>query len=77
MTVHSLKTWPEYFQVVWHGAKTFEIRKNDRGFQVGDSLHLREWDPETEKFTGREQIVRVTYITDFAQQDSFVVMAVK
>jgi ribosomal protein L37E len=44
MTVHSLKTWPEYFEAQRAGRKTFELRRNDRNFQVGDLLVLREWD---------------------------------
>ncbi len=39
---HSLKTDPAVFDAVWNGDKTFEIRKNDRGFKVGDVLNLRE-----------------------------------
>lgn len=27
------------------GSKTFEVRKNDRGFQPGDIVDLQEWDP--------------------------------
>lgn len=42
---HELKTWPCYFEHVTSGNKTFEIRKNDRGFQSGDTVVLREWDP--------------------------------
>lgn len=62
MTEHELKTWPEYFQAVWKGLKKFEVRKNDRDFKVGDTLYLREWDPVTEKYTGREARVEVTYV---------------
>ncbi len=46
---HVLKTDPEVFQAVLSGAKTFEIRLNDRGYGVGDVLGLRET-----KHTGAE-----------------------
>ena len=39
---HYLKTEAEYFQAVKIGLKKFEIRKNDRDFQVGDVLFLQE-----------------------------------
>ena len=34
--VHELKILPEYFWQVWHGNKTFELRKNDRNYNAGD-----------------------------------------
>ena len=37
---HVLKTINPYFSDVQNGVKTFEIRKNDRDFQVGDYLIL-------------------------------------
>ena len=46
---HELKTWPQYFCRVADGTKTFEVRKNDRGFQQGDTVILKEWSPETER----------------------------
>lgn len=42
---HELKIWPQYFCRVKDGSKTFEVRRNDRGFQPGDTVLLREYDP--------------------------------
>ena len=50
---HDLKIWPEYFERVLNGRKGYELRQNDRGFREGDALILREWDPDTEEYTGR------------------------
>jgi Domain of unknown function (DUF3850) len=44
--VHELKVWPPYFDQIAAGVKTFDVRRNDRGFQVGDVLILHEWNPE-------------------------------
>lgn len=74
--IHALKTLPEYYRDVVAGVKTFEIRKNDRGFQVGDALILREFDPET-GYTGDMISRNITYITDFAQQAEYVVMGIE
>lgn len=43
---HELKIEPRFYARVADGSKTFEIRDNDRGFQFGDAVILREWDPE-------------------------------
>jgi len=40
MTKHTLKLNDRYFDAVANGIKTFEIRKDDRGFRVGDTLKL-------------------------------------
>lgn len=42
---HELKIWPQYYCRVADGTKTFEVRVNDRGFQPGDEVILKEWDP--------------------------------
>lgn len=60
--IHELKTLPKYFEAVRKGDKTFELRKNDRNFKVGDYLALNEWDGK--KYTGRSQLVKVRYILD-------------
>lgn len=59
---HTLKTWPGPFTAVSNGVKTFEIRKDDRNFQVGDSLILQEWLPGQQEYTGKEIYVRVTFV---------------
>lgn len=61
--VHELKTHPEPFCAVWDGRKTYEIRKNDRGFVTGDLLWLNEWDPETQCYSGRAVLFEVLYMT--------------
>lgn len=47
---HELKIHPQHWERVFDGSKTFEIRKNDRGFQKGDKVLLHPWDPATEKY---------------------------
>lgn len=63
MQTHELKTWPDGFQAIWDGRKTHELRVNDRNFQVGDTLHLREWDPASDQYMKREIHCEVTYMT--------------
>lgn len=51
--IHELKTWPRFFQPLLDGIKKFELREDDRNFQVGDILNLREYIPETSDYSGR------------------------
>lgn len=62
MTEHALKCWPEYFQSLWDGTKTLELRLNDRDFAVGDTLLQREYEPVTRFYSGRWLRCRVTHI---------------
>lgn len=55
MTRHELKTWPEAFAELRQGSND-DIRQNDRHFQAGDTVHLREWDPAREEYTGSIEI---------------------
>lgn len=61
MTTHDLKIAPEWFDDVCEGVKTFEIRKDDRDYRLGDILRLREWTFD-EGYTGFETRARVTSI---------------
>lgn len=62
MTTHELKTWPEHFAAVCNKEKTAELRKDDRGFQVGDTLVLKEWNPDTQEYCGYQITLQVTHI---------------
>ncbi len=76
MKIHELKTVQPFFDHVVVGLKTFEVRKNDRNFAVGDWLTLREWIPGTKEYTGRRVNKEVIYMTDFEQKPGYVVMAI-
>lgn len=54
------KILPEFYNAVRKKEKTFELRKDDSDYQVGDTLDLREWDGE--KFTGNRVIREITYV---------------
>lgn len=56
------KTWPDYFQKIKNGEKTFELRLADFKCKIGDILVLKEYDPKTKKYTGRVVEKKVTYI---------------
>jgi uncharacterized protein YqfB (UPF0267 family) len=76
--IHSLKTWPEFYAEVVSGRKTFEVRKDDRGFEVGDCLVLQEFNPETQQYTLEMKAFTVTYILRDSRflPDGVVVMAI-
>lgn len=70
---HELKTDAGFFQAVIDGQKPFEIRRNDRNYQVGDILVLKETkypgyamnacqDSAPLVYTGRKTRRRITYI---------------
>lgn len=62
MQIHRLKTLPSYFQALRIGDKTFEVRKDDRNFSVGDRLVLCEYDDLSDTYTGQELTYDVTYV---------------
>ena len=88
MRVHELKTDPLPFSDCFDSKKLFEIRFNDRDFQEGDILHLRETTESAEDMlindlpifhTGRELIFRVTHILKggYGLKEGWVIMSVK
>lgn len=83
MRTHTLKTWPSFFAAIERGEKTFEARRNDRDFGVGDILVLREYDPGIGyggATTGREMRRVVTYVMrggDFGILPGFCVLGIR
>lgn len=77
MTLHRLKVWPEFFAALQDGTKTFEVRRDDRLYAVGDTLHLEEFDVE-KGYTGRSLSVQVTYLLrEHGLRRGFVVLGLK
>ncbi|MGU3458566.1 MULTISPECIES: DUF3850 domain-containing protein [Bacillus cereus group] len=75
--LHNLKINTVFFEPVLKRIKTFEIRKNDRDFHVGDTINLNEWDNERKEYTGRSIAIEILYITDFEQKEGYVVFSFK
>lgn len=76
---HYLKTETEYYQAVEQALKTFEIRKNDRDFQVGDLIYLTEVVNGT--YTGRKlspmQINYIFHGGEYGLEEGYVILQLK
>lgn len=71
MKIHELKIKEEYYKEVALGRKTFELRKNDRDYQVGDLIKFTKIErvatgdfvvPFRDKETPTEELFQITYI---------------
>lgn len=73
---HELKILPKYYDAVISGIKTFELRRDDRDFQVGDWIVLREWSDG--EYTGRETAYGITYVLrnvpDYGLQEGYCII---
>jgi len=65
------KAWPELFEPILSGKKKYDLRLNDFEVNEGDILVLKEWDPNTKMYTGREISKKVTYVRKFSLRDLF------
>lgn len=78
--IHELKILPQYYRAVLERRKTFEVRKKDRPFAVGDGICLREYDYFVKGgYTGRVWYGNITYILDdpFYCKKGFVIMSIE
>jgi len=79
MRQHDLKILIPYFEEVIKGNKTFEVRKNDRDYQLGDILALKEFE-RGGGHTGREVKAEVTYMMkggQFGLQKGWAILSIK
>jgi len=80
MKRHDLKCVLEPFQAKWDKKKSWEFRKNDRDFQIGDELNEKEYNPETDSYSGREILEEVIWILPggkFGVPDDCVIMSTR
>ena len=79
--IHELKTWPKFFKQIEKGYKHFELRKDDRDYNVGDTLRLIEFDPKMSYRTGKCIDCEVTSILrksiEFGLMDGYCIMSIK
>jgi hypothetical protein len=66
--IHDLKIYEEHFEAKLKGLKAWEIRLDDRGYSVGDTLRLCEIrstpcaKPDMFEYTGRVIVSEIEYI---------------
>lgn len=77
MAHHDLKQFNKHFQRIVDGHMKAITRLNDRGYAIGDTVTLREGEPDASeeggfKYTGKEVSAYITDICDFGSQPGFV-----
>lgn len=75
--IHNLKIRAEYALPKLNGDKMFEIRKNDRNYEVGDIVLYNVIDDTELNRQFVSKFYKITYITNYAQQDGYVVFGEK
>lgn len=77
--MHELKLVQPYFEAVSAGKKNFEVRRNDRDFQVGDTLILKEFRTISGTYTGKQLERTIVYLLDHPDyvKPGMVIMAIE
>lgn len=60
--VHEVKCIPANFKAIREGRRSFDVRRDDRGFKAGDQLWLHEFNPVLGEETGDSHIVDIDHV---------------
>ncbi|MGI4870389.1 MAG: ASCH/PUA domain-containing protein [Janthinobacterium lividum] len=74
---HELQLWTTCFAAVAAGTKPFDVRENDCDFQVGDALLIREYDPDSQTYSGQTLLRWVSHLLpggSFGVEDGWCVL---
>lgn len=77
---HELDSYPEQFEAIVQGLKTFMCGFNNQSFRVGDKLKINEFDDDKILYTGRFIEVRIIYLQEGGANDipeDYVIMSIK
>ena len=88
MKLHELKIKHEYLVEVAIGVKTFELRKNDRDYQVGDLIHFvdikdtkQSYKCDCDIYIDNNDLYKITYILKNVEQygldKDYCILAIK
>lgn len=79
--VHELKTVEPHFSKLYRGDKTFELRKDDRGYKVGDYLVLRQYNAKKGHYCGPKVYAVVRSILrdapEYGLMPGYCIMSIK
>lgn len=77
--IHNIKIQQCFLVHILEGRKTFEVRKNDRDYQVGDIISFLPIQDEDYNAYKTKPIpeYRITYVTNFGCQDGYVVFGIE
>lgn len=61
---HVMKCYHRWFEPLWNKTKPFEIRLDDRNYQVGDTVKILDYDPIRNECSGIFIEAEISYILD-------------
>ena len=78
--IHNLKIETRYWNRVKEGVKPWEIRLNDRDYQTGDIIVLREWNEAEKKYTEEYSQYEIKYLlhgSGYGLEEGYCIMTLE